>query len=48
MEEYFMAVNPALWNLVNRGITFQVEMLLWHKRMKSNATIKLFASSTAL
>jgi hypothetical protein len=28
MEEYFMAVNPALWNLVNRGITFQVEMLL--------------------
>jgi hypothetical protein len=22
MEEYLMAVNPALWTIVNRGITF--------------------------
>jgi hypothetical protein len=22
MEEYFMVVNPALWTIVNRGITF--------------------------
>jgi hypothetical protein len=22
MEDYLMAVNPALWTIVNRGITF--------------------------
>jgi hypothetical protein len=22
MEEYLMVVNPALWTIVNRGITF--------------------------
>jgi hypothetical protein len=47
MEEYFMVVNPALWTIVNRGITFPSgdATLTQEQATEIQKTIKSYASS---
>jgi hypothetical protein len=47
MEEYLVAVNPALWTIVNRGITFPSgdATLTQEQATEIQKTIKSYASS---